>query len=129
MITVVRAAQQPVTNGAITTYSFQLTAEDPVNMPAEIFRIRQSPLDNTVSPPTQNNYFDGVCTPYDLANLPINEPTPPNDTYRLAQVTITYTNEYDGEQGWINIQANIQLLINSLIAQSLLQVEESVTFS
>ena len=127
-VTVIRAAQAPVHNGAFTTYSFLLTAENPVNMSPAIFRMRVGPLDNTVNPPIQNVYFDGVCTPYDLQNLPVYAPVAPDDVFRLASVIVTYTNQAFGEDAWQDIQANIQLLIDSLVAGSELVIEESVTF-
>ena len=128
-IRLTRAAQQTTETGGVVSYSFSVTASLGVNIADEIFRMRQRPLDPSAIPPTTTSDFDGVCTPYDLTALPINEPIPPDDLYRLAVITVTYETELQGEEAWETIQADTQLLVDSQYANSLLVNESVVNFS
>jgi hypothetical protein len=125
-ITVVRAAQQQVMNGTAYSYQFTLTASNPTNLSADIFRMRQAPLDPVAQ--TTTSFFDGVCSPWDLANLPETAPVPPGDLFRVATVTIIYTNLVEGQDAWTYIQQEIQFLLDSLDANALLANPETIIF-
>jgi hypothetical protein len=109
IITLTRGAQQPVVNETTTCgYTFQVTAQGN-GMPSEVFVMNQRPEDPNAAYPTPTDDFIGVATIADLV-LPINGPEPPDTRFRVAQITVTYETEQEGNNAW----TLIQVLVNSL---------------
>src|SRR5579872_2502433 len=95
-IMLTRTAQLPHNLGDIQGFSFTVTASAGVNMPNEIFRMYQQPLDPIAQ--TRTPVYDGVANIADLTNLPINAPTSTsNYHYRVAMIEVDYTSEIEGE--------------------------------
>lgn len=126
-ITLARTAQTTVNPGITQSYTFSVTASNGVNTQTEIFRMHRRPLDPIAQ--TTTNDFDGICTPADIQNLPINAPISPNTYFRVNYILVTYENQSDGEDSWVAIQSATLTLMKSLQANSELVVSDTVTIS
>jgi hypothetical protein len=125
-ITLHRSAQQILNLGAVQGYRLTVTAENPVDMPSEIFRMILRPLDPIAQ--TQTPQFDGVCSIADLSTLPINAPIPPDNRYRVNTISVIYYTGVEGDDAWNKIKAHTADLVRSLNLNDILINEETVTF-
>ena len=126
-IELTREAQEPHNVGNLQGFRFTVVAHDAVNMPNEIFRMYEQPLDPIAQ--TRTPVFDGIATPEDLQNLPINAPVPPEYHYRVLSIDVVYSSTIAGEDAWESIKVDTAKLVESLAASDLLIVEETVQFT
>lgn len=127
-ITLVRSAQQPIVNGEVVMgYRFAVTASA-IDMPSEVFKMNQRPLDPTVPEGGEMNDFSGICTPEDLNNLPINAPNPPNTLFRVATIDVRYDTERQGDDAWSEIKLGVDNLRMALNIMDRLNLTETVTY-
>lgn len=125
-ITLVRSATRIVNPGDIQGYRYTVTAENAVDMPNEIFRMFNRPLDPTIG--TVVSEFNGVCSPGDLRDLPINAPIPPGILFRVSFIDLTFRSPDEGEEQWEAIKFETKELVRSLDALDLLLIQETVTY-
>lgn len=126
-IQLTRSAQISHNLGDLQGYRFTVTAHDAVNMPNEVFRMYEQPLDPIAQ--TRTPVYDGVATISDLTNLPINAAVPPDYHYRVAMIDVDFTSEVGGEDAWDTIKSDVEALVSSLAASDRLINEETVQFS
>lgn len=126
-ITLTRSAQLPTVVNGLSGFHVIITASAAVNMPNEVFVKRERPLDPIAQTVTSD--FFNVATPTDIQNLPINAPIPPDVLFRVLQIDVFYVNETEGDNAWTNIQAGVQLLIDSLDAADLLNQVDVVVIT
>jgi len=126
-IKLTRDAQLPHNVGNMQGYKFKVTAFDAIGMPAEIFRMYEQPLDPIAQ--TRTPVYDGVASPTDLQNLPINAPVPPEYHYRVSSFDVIYTAVILGDETWDSIKSDVEKLVESLAATDVLIVQETVQFS
>lgn len=126
-IKLTRSAQEPHNVGSLQGYHFTVTASDGVNMPNEIFRMYERPLDPLAQ--TVTDTFAGVCSVAELQQLPVNAPIPPDDRFRVLFIDVFYRTVEHGDKVWAAIQADTDDLVKSLTAADRLNVEEQVVFT
>jgi hypothetical protein len=120
-ITLTRSAQQPIAQG----YHFTVEASGAVDMPNEVFRMKQRPLDPIAQ--TTTNEFTGICSPADLQDLPINAPIIPDPRFRVLFIDVTYYNIAFGDSIWEDIKFEVNDLVSSLNAGDILGNVEVIT--
>lgn len=125
-ITLVRSATEIVNPGDIQGYRYTVTAQNAVDMPTEIFRMFERPLDPTIG--TVQSQFDGICSPGDLSEFPINAPIPPSIWFRVNFIDLTFRSPVEGEAQWESIKSETAELVRSLDDLVSLLVQETVTF-
>lgn len=122
-----RTARQSITVNNVPGYHHVITVTSAVGLDKYIFRKRQRPLDPIAQTTTSD--FDGVCTPVDLQDLPVNAPNPPNVLFRVDNIDVFYPTQDEGLDEWDAIQAAIQLLLDRLAADDALAITENLTIS
>lgn len=125
-ITLVRSASEIVNPGDIQGYRYTVQAQDAVDMPNEIFRMFDRPLDPTIG--TVVSEFNGICSPGDLVAFPINAPIPPEIRFRVAFIDLTFRSPIEGEEQWASIKFETEELVRSLDDLDNLLVQETVTY-
>lgn len=124
-ITLVRLATEIVNPGDVQGYRYTVTAQDAVDMPNEIFRMFTRPL-NPLTMTTMSE-FDGICSPADLDELPVDAPITPDIRFRVSFITLIFANPTEGEEQWASIKAETAALVQSLDDLDLLLIQETVT--
>lgn len=125
-ITIVRSATEVLNVGDIQGYRYTVTAQNAVDMPNEIFRMFNRPLDPTIG--TVVSEFNGICSPGDLVDLPINAPIPPEIRFRVAFIDLTFRDPSEGEAQWDSIKFETRELVRSLDDLDNLLIQETVTY-
>lgn len=125
-ITIVRSATEVFNVGDIQGYRYTVQAQDAVDMPNEIFRMFNRPLDPTIG--TVVSEFNGICSPGDLATLPINAPIPPEIRFRVSFIDLTFRSPIEGEDQWESIKFETRELVRSLDDLDNLLIQESITY-
>lgn len=119
--------QGQVPSGSTTGFMFQVVASNNNLMPTEIFRMSRPPNNPTASTQLPDQYL-GVCTPYDLTALPVNNPpiSNPAGLFRVASITLVFNTEPDALLAWQGIQADALTLKLNLDAQDTLVTSTTV---
>lgn len=119
-IQLIRTPQEVFNPYTSLAFRFTVLATNGYLIDNNIFKMVNRPLDPasvdlTVTVPK----FIGVCTPGDMANLPINNPPldDPTAPYRLGLIDVTFVNEVSADNAWAEIQEEATNLVNALNAQ------------
>jgi hypothetical protein len=125
-ITLTRSAQQQDVNGNVVMgYRFTVLAVG-TDMESAVFKMNQRPKDVTAQPTDPVNDFQGICTPEDLQNLPVNAPIPPDTRFRVDLIDVKYDTQEQGEEAWEDIQSGVDGLRIALNIMDNLNVVETV---
>jgi hypothetical protein len=100
--------------GAVQGYRLTVTAVRGSEMPNEIFRYIMRPTDPTTG--ATAGFLDGICSPADLEDLPINAPRPQDSPqfFRLATVDVVLRSQTEANEFWQDILDDVDMLINTL---------------
>lgn len=128
-ITIYRSEQETVTNPDFAEgFRIVLRADDPLNMPKEIFLFRKE----LVNPETgaAADSFLGVCSPLDLSRYPANAPDPsrPRPFFRKSEADVIVANQHDAQKFWQSVSQEVQDLIDQLNLMDVLAPAVSVRF-
>lgn len=119
-----RSVQLQFVEGSTLGYKFTIVTSDANLMPNEIFKLRRHPVDPQDPESDPINDFQGICSPTELNDLPVDNPDPPDDLYRSATVELTYYTQQLGDDAWEGIKSDVDLLKSSLDISDTLDVEE-----
>lgn len=130
-IDLVRATQQTGTSYGLLGFRMVVTATNGENIDNEIFRYIRLPVDPANSGAGVRDEFEGLCTPEELASLPLNNPDPEADPpkMRLDVLDVICRSEAEAMEMWIALQADVRELLNALKAMSILGPAETVSVS
>lgn len=105
---------QTVMVGVVEGFRLLVTAADGNNMSEAVFRYRAIPIQPSQA--ERSGHFDGVCSPADLAEYPLDEPHADADPpwFRSATADLVFRSRYDLEQAWADIQEDVQGLVSAL---------------
>lgn len=124
-IQLVRTPQQVYSPYTSLSLSFTVDAQNAYLMPNEVFKMVRHPLDPN-NPNTTTDTLVGICNPDDLVTLPVDNPSIPGGFFRVAHILLIYTSATLAETGWSEIQSTVTALVNSLNAQDVGGVPETV---
>ena len=119
-----------VTNDEYQSYILDITASDPVDMPAEIFVYQKDRIilnGNAVDDPAYD-VFVSVADPTDLQEYPVTRPPHDDDQvyYRQATCQLLFRCVEDMEDTWQAIQEDVRGLVRAITSYSNLQPLEEV---
>lgn len=130
-IKLTRAAQQTTNVESRNFFRFTVTASNGSNIDNQIFRFLRRPKDPLDSSGVQEDVFYGICTPEELAALPINNPDPDNFPawLRKSSVDLVFQSEALGEAAWSAIQSDVDILLKALKKMDTLSVSQVITIT
>ena len=101
-------------------YRFTANASDGLNMDINVFRYSGGLSEPAV--------FDGICSPEQMASLPIGTPSQadPNQYFRLNTLDLIFTTQAAANVAWSAIQSEIYALIRALKASDNLSPTTSI---
>lgn len=113
-ITLERRRQTNYTANDTECYRITVAARNPRDMPQHIFRYRELPLEPGQS--ERLGFFDGICRPQELEDLPINAPHVNADPpwYRLDFVDVLLESQAQGAEFLALVEADVATLVESL---------------
>lgn len=107
-------------------FRMTVTVTDGLRMDAEVFRFRSLP----VQPGQEDSIgvFDGVCSPADLEEFPIDEPLENADPpwFRKAVLDLVFRSRAEVDAAWDTIRNEIAALVETLDIMDNLEDEEEV---
>jgi hypothetical protein len=121
--------------GNIDGFRMRVTASDGLNMPNEVFRYRAIPLQpNSLNDEEEEveseqwGVFDGVCSPADLEEFPINEPYTTADPpwFRLAYVDLVFRSRHELEEAYRTLVDEVSALRDTIKLMEDLSEEDEV---
>lgn len=113
-----------------TTDAFRLTivASDAEDMPTKIFRYLQRP--SAPGSSERTGFFDGVCSPVDLEEMPEDDPRPNEEPawYRLETLDLLFRSQHDRDEAKTDIYGAVIALLNTLDLVDALEVQPPIWF-
>lgn len=112
----IRLSRQPQSRyvvGYTDAFRMTVTAYDGRGLPDEIFRFLRGPGRAIGS---EDDVFDGVCSPVDLEEFPVGEPGSDQAIkyFRKASIDLAFRSETQANEAWRTIYDEVESLIRSL---------------
>lgn len=124
-----RTSQVQYDDGTAVGFRLQISATDGYLMPNEIFRyVRTTTAGNDITPPTDVDTFEGVCSTVELEDLPPDEPNSgSNLRFRANEVDLVLVSRIQAEQVWEDIRTRVVNLKEALDALDVMGEPEQYT--
>jgi hypothetical protein len=125
-ITLERRRQTNYVSHDTECYRVTIAARNPRDMEQAIFRYRELPVEPGQA--DRLGFFDGICRPQELEDLPINAPQVNADPpwYRLDFVDVLLNSQEQGAEFLAQVEADVASLVSALDTADELDVLEDV---
>lgn len=130
-ITLTRNAQTSGTVYDLTGFRFVVTASAGTGINNAIFRYLRKPIDPANFSAGQVDEFNGLCTPEEMASLPLNNPEVDADPAwcRKATLDLIFATTEEASETWATIKADVLTLLKTLDRMDNLNSQEVAVIS
>ena len=121
-----RFNQEKFVINSVDGYRMKIVAYDANNMSSYIFRYIRGPFSQTAGAYFEE--FDGVCSPADLEEFPIDTPTPSSNPawFRKDYIDLVFRSQTTANESWDRIVKDVEVLVSSLDLMDNIVVEKIV---
>lgn len=130
-ITLTRNSQMTGTVYDLTGFRFTVTASAASGLNAAIFRYLRKPIDPANVGAGQVDEFNGLCTPEEMASLPLNNPIANSDPAwcRKTTLDLVFATTAEAAETWDMIKADVLTLLKTLDRMDNLTQQEVAVIS
>lgn len=130
-ITLTRAAQTSGTVYDLVGFRFTVTASAGTGINSAVFRYLRRPIDPANYDAGQVDEFNGLCTPEEMASLPLNNPVSGSDPAwcRKTSLDLVFATQAEAEETWLRLKQDALELLRALDRMDVLSQQEVAVLS
>lgn len=130
-ISLTRQAQQRAHAGAMPGWRVVVTASAAAGLANEVFLHQRLPVDPQAPSGPQADELAGVCTPADLAELPVNNPSPgaSPSLFRRSSLDVVLRSQKEADDLWSRLKKDVTALLVALDKMDTLGAAETANLT
>lgn len=126
-IHLLREAQEPYAGTRFHGFRLRVTARDGYLINNEVFLFLRGTINPDSGEPVDR--FSNICSPVDMEEYSINEPTGLPPFYRRNEVDLVFRSQAELDEAWNALQSGVHSLIESMNRMDTLSVTDLVEIS